>query len=151
MAKTNDFRVQGNTGPHGRMRPIPESELETCILEGLTVKQATARLALCGVAISTRTVARRMGAWRKEQSRLRVFRQIGVGLGSVHADLGALTATMQVAAPEWRGKCVEQLRIAFESLLNDPTAEKFTSVVAGSYSLMVASNLEKLFEGMEDA
>ena len=111
-----------------------EAELSRCCEEGLSAHKTRLRLALIGVAAAERTVARYMAKWRADRIRVRELREIGVGVGSVHADLGAIANVIRTSAPGWREKQAAMLRGLFEQFLKQPTAEAFTAVVIGAHA-----------------
>jgi hypothetical protein len=122
-----------------------EHELASACLEGLSAKQTQLRLVRCGVVLSERTIARRMSEWRAAQHQNEYLHQLGIGIGSVHADIAAVTATMQTAAPEWRQHHVTELRTQFDQFLQEPTSARFTTVVVQAYALLISSTLQAFF------
>jgi hypothetical protein len=145
MAKRKDSR----TGARIRLTAPVEHELASACLEGLSAKAAQLRLVRCGVVLSERTVARRMSEWRAAQHKNEYLHQLGIGIGSVHADIAAAAATMQTAAPEWREHAITALRSSFDQFVGAPTSERFTAVVVQSYGLLISTSLQTLFEGKD--
>jgi len=141
MAKSKDSR----TGARIHLAAPVEHELASACLEGLSAKQTQLRLERCGVVLSERTVTRRMSEWKAAQHRNQQLQQLGIGIGSVHADIAAITGTMQTAAPEWRQNHIAALRSSFEQFVDAPSAERFTAVVVQCYTLLISSNLQALF------
>ena len=126
--------------------PKAEAELNRCCEEGLTAHQTRLRLALIGVAVAERTVSRYMTKWRADRDRVRGLREIGVGVGSVHANLGAIADVIRTSVPGWRKKQAAMLRGLFEQFLQQPTAEAFTAVVIGAHALVISDALSNAFE-----
>lgn len=145
MAKRKDSR----TGARIRLTAPVEHELASACLEGLSAKATQLRLVRCGVVLSERTIARRMSEWRAAQHKNEYLRQLGIGIGSVHADIAAVTATLQTAAPEWRANHVAELRSQFDVFLQEPTPARFTTVVVQCYTLLISSTLQTLFKGKD--
>jgi hypothetical protein len=67
----------------------------------------------------------------------------------VHADIAAVTTTMQTAAPEWKEHHIAALRAAFEQFVDAPSSAHFTAVVVQSYGLLISTNLQAFFEGKD--
>lgn len=126
--------------------PKAHPELDRCCEEGLTAHEARLRLARGGVSLAERTVGRYMAGWRRHQERVRELREIGVGIGSVHANLGAIADTIRTSVPGWREKQAAMLRGLFEQFLRQPTAEAFTAVVIGTHALVISHALANAFE-----
>jgi hypothetical protein len=124
-------------------------ELERCCLEGLSSKETQLRLVRCGVVLGVRTVARRMSEWRAAQHQNKNLVQLGIGMGLVHADIAAATATMQTAAPEWRKHAIAALHSSLDQFVDAPTSERFAAVVVQSYGLLISTNLQAFFEGTD--
>lgn len=131
---------------------VVERELKACCTEGLSAGQTRLRLMRCGVVLTERTTARRMTAWRASQERLRAnearlreFREIGRGIGSVHANLGAIAQVVRSSAPGWREQHAVVLREQFAQFLREPTPEGFTAVTVGTYTLLISISLADCF------
>jgi hypothetical protein len=86
-----------------------------------------------------------MSEWRAAAHQNQQLQQLGIGIGSVHADIAAVTATMQTACPEWRLHHVTELRSQFDQFLQEPTSARFTTVVVQLYALLISSTLQALF------
>jgi hypothetical protein len=130
--------------------PKAEAELNRCCEEGLTAHKARLRLALRGAEASDRTVARYMTKWRADRNRDRELREIGVGVGSVHANLGAIADVIRASVPGWRERQTATLRELFEQFLKQPTVGAFTAVVVGGHALVISQALDSFF-GVKDA
>jgi hypothetical protein len=131
---------------------VAQRELERCIREGLSARQTRLRLARCGVVLTERTTTRRMSEWRAHQAQLqaqlranearaRELREIGVGIGSVHANLGAIAQVVRNTAPGWREQHAAILREQFAQSLREPTPEGFTTITVGTYTLLISISL----------
>jgi hypothetical protein len=131
---------------------VAQRELERCCTEGLTARQARLRIARCGVVLTERTTVRRMSKWRTNQAQLqaqlranaarsRELREIGIGIGSVHANLGAISQVVRNSAPGWRDHHAAVLREQFAQFLREPTPEGFTAITVGTYTLLISISL----------
>jgi hypothetical protein len=147
MSNNEPFLNKKTRKAHFRstLPPVAQRELERCCEEGLTARQTRLRLARCGVVLADRTITRRMATWRAEhaatETRTRELREIGVGIGSVHANLGAIAQVVRTTAPGWRDHHAAILREQFAQFLREPTPEGFTAITVGTYTLLISISL----------
>jgi hypothetical protein len=130
--------------------PIAEPEVNQYCEQGLTAHQIRLRLELRGISASERAINRYAAARRADQRRLRELWAIGAGVGSVHANFGAIADVIRTSAPGWRETQAAVLRDLFTEFLRRPTAEGFTGVVVGAHALLVSASLNDFF-GVKDA
>jgi len=150
MANTEDSGKRVNTGVRIHLGATAEREIEAACLEGISARNLQLRLIKSGVVLSEKTARRRMSEWRAAAHRNHQLQQLGIGIGSVHADIAAVTGVLQTSTPEWRQHHIAALRSSFDQFLDQLTTERFTAVVVQCYTLLISSNLQALFERKHD-
>ncbi len=140
-----------------RLSAIAERELENCCNEGLTADKTRLRLARCGAALSVRTTARRIAAWREgqallqeneeaEQRRTRHMEAIGRGLGSVAIGVTGAADILRVSLPDWRNKQAGALRDLLEQFLKAPTSDLYSGLAVGMHAFLLSTLLSEITE-----
>ena len=146
---------------HGLLSATAQAELLRCVEEGLTARQARLRLVRCGVAMSERSVSRRLAECRverrriaeaevSERRRLAEFEAIGRGLGSVQIGTTGAAEILRASVPGLREKQCSAVSGLFEQFLRTPKAEMFTGLVVACHAILLSQALTDRLGGVSE-